>query len=55
MALAGRDIFLHAGGERFEYVPALNARSDHAGALARLVVRATADWPAAGHSPVALP
>ena len=35
-----------AGGERFDYVPALNARSDHAGALARLIVRASSDWPA---------
>ena len=46
IALTGRDIFLHAGGERFDYVPALNARNDHAGALARLIVRAIADWPA---------
>ena len=37
IALTGRDIFLQAGGERFDYVPALNARSDHAGALARLI------------------
>jgi ferrochelatase len=46
IALAGRDIFLHAGGERFDYVPALNARADHAGALARLIARSIADWSA---------
>jgi ferrochelatase len=46
IALTGRDIFLKAGGEHFEYVPALNARSDHARALTRLIVRSIADWPA---------
>ena len=55
IALSGRDTFLHSGGERFDYVPALNARSDHAGALARLIVRGTADWPAPVNSPVTLP
>jgi protoporphyrin/coproporphyrin ferrochelatase len=47
IALTGRDIFLQSGGEHFAYVPALNGRSDHAGALARLVVRSSADWSAA--------
>ena len=46
IALAGRNIFLSAGGERFDYVPALNARADHAGALARLIARSIADWAA---------
>jgi protoporphyrin/coproporphyrin ferrochelatase len=46
IALTGRNTFLKAGGERFDYVPALNARSDHAGALARLIVRSITDWPA---------
>jgi len=45
IALTGRDIFMKAGGERFDYVPALNARSDHAAALAHLVVRNIGDWP----------
>jgi ferrochelatase len=53
IALGGRDIFLHAGGERFDYVPALNGRVDHAAALARLVLRSSADWPAAA-GPAAL-
>jgi len=44
IALRGREIFLAAGGERFDYVGALNARSDHAQALAHLILRATSDW-----------
>lgn len=44
IALAGRKIFLQAGGERFEYVSALNGRSDHARALAQVILRASEDW-----------
>lgn len=44
IALLGRDIFLKAGGERFDYVPALNGAEAHVQALAGLVTRATADW-----------
>lgn len=32
-----REIFLGAGGERFEYIPALNANDDHIHALAKVV------------------
>ncbi len=46
IAISGREIFTRAGGERFDYVPALNARQDHAAALAQLVMRAISDWPA---------
>jgi ferrochelatase len=45
--LSGRRIFMAAGGERFEYVSALNARADHARALAQLILRACSDWPLA--------
>jgi ferrochelatase len=45
IALTGREMFLKAGGERFDYVPALNARADHARMIARLIVRSIADWP----------
>jgi len=38
IAIRGREIFLHAGGAQFQYVPALNDRGDHARALARLVM-----------------
>ena len=45
--LDGRRIFMAAGGERFEYISALNARADHARALAQLIVRTCSDWPLA--------
>ena len=38
IAIGGAEIFGHAGGTRYEYVPALNARADHAAALAQLVL-----------------
>lgn len=44
IALLGRDTFLKAGGERFDYIPALNADEAHIRALAALVTRASADW-----------
>ena len=44
IALGGREAFLHAGGTRFDYVPCLNARPDHARALARVILRNSADW-----------
>jgi ferrochelatase len=40
IAVEGREIYLHAGGEQFQYVPALNDRGDHARALARRVLDA---------------
>jgi ferrochelatase len=54
IALAGREIFLQSGGEHFDYVPALTAPSDHAGALARLIARASADWSADVSAPALL-
>lgn len=45
IAIGGREIFLHAGGERFQYVPALNSRADHALALAQLALAAPAIVP----------
>jgi protoporphyrin/coproporphyrin ferrochelatase len=39
-----REIFLHAGGERYRYIPALNDRPDHLRLLADLVVRNLAGW-----------
>jgi ferrochelatase len=38
IAIGGQEIFRHAGGQRFGYVPALNGRADHAEALARVVL-----------------
>jgi ferrochelatase len=38
IAIGGRELYLHAGGERFDYVTALNDRPDHARALADLLL-----------------
>jgi protoporphyrin/coproporphyrin ferrochelatase len=47
-----REIFLHAGGERYRYIPALNDRPDHICAIADLVLRNLQGWiePAAAWS-----
>jgi ferrochelatase len=39
-----REIFQHAGGERYRYIPALNDRPDHVRVLADLVERNLAGW-----------
>lgn len=44
IAIENRERFLEAGGTRFEYVPALNSRRDHATALADLVSQHVAGW-----------
>jgi len=44
IALRARATFLSAGGERFDYIRALNARSDHARALAQAILHASSDW-----------
>ncbi|MEX1994698.1 MAG: ferrochelatase [Steroidobacteraceae bacterium] len=41
IAMRGRDTFLAAGGERFEYVPALNDSAAHSDCLAALIVGRT--------------
>ncbi len=45
IAMQNRDAFIEAGGTRFEYIPCLNARADHAAMMASLIRRSTADWP----------
>ncbi len=45
IALQGRAAYLRAGGEQYQYVPALNDRGDHVRALARRVLAAAADTP----------
>ncbi len=42
--IENRAIFMHAGGQRFQYVPALNARSVHAHCLAELIVQRCQAW-----------
>jgi len=44
IAIAAKESFLHAGGERLDYVPALNDRADHVAFLARLVARNCEGW-----------
>jgi ferrochelatase len=39
IGMENRDIFLAAGGEKYHYIPALNARPDHVAALRDLVLR----------------
>jgi len=45
IALTNHARFLHAGGERFEYIPALNAGDDQVAALTDLVLRHAQGWP----------
>jgi protoporphyrin/coproporphyrin ferrochelatase len=39
IAIENRDVFLRAGGERYEYIPALNARATHARFMSELVAQ----------------
>ncbi|EQD42602.1 ferrochelatase, partial [mine drainage metagenome] len=39
-----RAAFMRSGGERFEYVPALNARPEHSALLANLLARHCQGW-----------
>jgi ferrochelatase len=43
--MTNRARFLAAGGERFEYIPALDASGSHAAMLAELVLRHGQGWP----------
>lgn len=47
MAMENRDYFLEAGGERYEYIPALNDSEGHIRMMARLVREQLAGWPLA--------
>jgi ferrochelatase len=44
IAIENRSTFLEAGGERFEYVPALNASAGHAQCLAGLIAQRCQGW-----------
>jgi len=44
IAIENRDRFLAAGGRRFLYVPALNARGEHVDALCELITRNCQGW-----------
>lgn len=51
IAMEDRDIFLAAGGERYEYIPCLNDDADHIAMLAGLVEQHTQGWGAAMDDP----
>ena len=44
IAIQDRALFLQEGGERFDYIPALNDRADHIHALTTLIRKQTAGW-----------
>jgi protoporphyrin/coproporphyrin ferrochelatase len=44
IAIENRDAFRRAGGQRFEYVPALNVSSAHSHALADLIAQRCQGW-----------
>src|SRR5438477_12923440 len=46
--IENRDAFMRAGGQRFQYVPALNARASHAQCLAHLTEQHRQGWTHAG-------
>jgi len=50
IGMENRDAFLAAGGEKFHYIAALNARADHVAALSALIQRELGAQPAAKES-----
>ena len=45
IAIEGRHDFLEAGGERFEYVPALNASNSHVALMVEKIINNAGGWP----------
>jgi ferrochelatase len=45
IAMQGRDSFLQAGGERLDYIPALNDAAAHAALQAERILQHAAGWP----------
>lgn len=44
LAMQNRELFLHAGGKAFHYIPALNDSAEHVALLAELIRQHTANW-----------
>ena len=44
IGMENRDYFLEAGGERYEYIPCLNASDAHIDVLSHLVLRELQGW-----------
>ncbi len=49
--IENRENFLNAGGERYQYIPALNDRQDHMECLAKLALKHLDGWSHQAHSP----
>jgi ferrochelatase len=49
--MENREVFLNAGGERYEYIPCLNDQAGHIAMLANLVDQHTQGWGAAMDEP----
>ncbi|WP_206609559.1 ferrochelatase [Thiohalobacter thiocyanaticus] len=47
--MQNKALFLEHGGKRFEYIPALNERTDHIEALSQIVCNEVSGWPEAGN------
>ncbi len=45
ICVENRDAYIEAGGKTFNYIPALNDRSDHIQALSGLILNHVAGWP----------
>jgi ferrochelatase len=50
IAIAGREQFLEAGGEKFHYIACLNDSRDQVNAIRELVLRHCQGWPEIGAS-----
>jgi protoporphyrin/coproporphyrin ferrochelatase len=46
--IENRELFLHAGGDRYDYIPALNTRAAHARFMTELIAQHCQGWTPAG-------
>ena len=51
IGMENRDYFLEAGGTRYEYIPCLNASTDHLDALTDRIQRELIGWEASAYDP----
>jgi ferrochelatase len=51
IGMENRDIFLEAGGERYEYIPCLNAQPTHLAALTDILSEELTGWLNGAHDP----
>jgi ferrochelatase len=51
IGMENRDIFLEAGGARYEYIPCLNAQATHLDALTNLLSDELTGWVGGVHDP----